>query len=512
MQQAEIKVYAREALFVKKSDLPKGTHETITNSYKLRFYEDAACQGNGKTPPCEWLQDRHCPTCDNCAAFKGGVDLAKDVKIGSSTYLSIPAGDLQGLKELLPRADFVIKKKHEGIDFKRPIKFTGTLKDFQEEAVSIFMKKKRGVIKAPPRSGKTVLATAAACRIGGKTLILAAQREWLDGFYETFCGSESQKPLTNAKKSQVGFCKTLSDFDKHDVCLVTYQTFLSTKGRKLLKKLRDTFSTVVVDEVHMGAATQFAIVISRLNAQYFMGLSGTPSRKDNKYLIVAKLLGKVIYSAKVERLRPTVRLVRTQYEKNYKGNVLWTTMVSSLEKDPKRLKLIAEWAIKDAKQGHMVLIPFAQVIPIKALVLAINRMAGKKMAHAFYGGVKTPIRKQLIQDARSYKARIIVGNTKLLSTGINIPRASCLYDTTMSSNRENCEQRVSRILTPWEDKPPPMLRIFLDNSNVRKRCLANEWWQCIMPKFKPIIADKDLAILKGYLAQKDKNDVPSWEL
>lgn len=500
-----IKVVSREAFFIKKDDLNKKQLAALNENYQFKFYEDKACES------CDWLPDRHCSTCDNCAAFKGAVNLSKDVKVGSSTYLSLPAGDLTGIKKILGD-DVKIKAKHIDSPMKRKMRFTGELKDFQEEAVQAICRKKRGVVKAPPRSGKTVLSTAAICRIGQKTIILAAQREWLDGFYETFCGSDSQKPLTDAKKDQVGFAKKYEDFVKYDVCLVTYQTFRSEKGKKLLRKIRDLFNVFVVDEVHMAAATQFAVAVSRLNCKYRIGLSGTPSRKDMRYVVAEKLIGPIIYNAKVTRLRPSVRLVRTKYKKTYKGNVLWTTMVSSLEKDPQRLKLIAQWAIKDAKAGHMVLIPLSQVIPIKALVLAINRLAGKKMAHAFYGGVPTAIRKKLIQDARSYKARIIVGNTKLISTGINIPRASALYDCAMSANAENCEQRVSRILTPWDDKPPPLLRLFLDDMNVRRRCLNKEWWGTIHPKFKPVVSEKDLITLKGYLAQKENTSIAAWEM
>ncbi|MDN3160863.1 hypothetical protein P0E55_14235, partial [Enterococcus faecalis] len=49
--------------------------------------------------------------------------------------------------------------------------------------------------------------------------------------------------------------------------------------------------------------------------------------------------------------------------------------------------------------------------------------------------------------------------------------------------------------------PEPIWRIFLDDSNVYRRCLANEWWGCLSPRFKPIISDKDLKILKDYLKQ-----------
>ncbi len=50
--------------------------------------------------------------------------------------------------------------------------------------------------------------------------------------------------------------------------------------------------------------------------------------------------------------------------------------------------------------------------------------------------------------------------------------------------------------------------------NVRKRCLATEWWQCISPVFKPIISDKDLVILKNYLSSKDSGSegLAAWQL
>ena len=506
-----IKIYKREAYLIKREDLKEKTVEKLIKHNTHLFFDDKACS------KCEWLEDKLqsesglSEACEACAGFKGGVGLAKELKIGKAQYVSLPIGDRKAMEKIIDK-DIVYKTKHEEHEFKRPIKFTGKLYDYQKEARKAITKKKKGVIKAPPRSGKTVIATAAICKIGMKTLIVASQREWLDGFYETFCGSESQKPLTNAKKKQVGFAKTLADFEKYDVCLATVQTFRNTKGQKLLKKLRDMFTVLFVDEVHYAAANKFALFISKINSKFKIGLSGTPNRKDGRFKLVKSLVGPNIFEAKVKRLVPSVRLVKTAYVKKYKHQPLWTTMVKGLETDPARLKLIAEWAIKDAKDGHMVLIPLSQVAPIKALTMAINRIAGKRIAHEFHGSVKTPVRKQLIQDARSYKAKIIVGSAKLISTGTNIPRASAIYDCFLSSNKENCEQRVSRILTPYEGKPPPLLRIFLDELNVRKSCLRTEWFNCVKPLFKPIISAKDEQILKNYLNAKGRPDGdPDWE-
>lgn len=507
----EIKVYKREAFLIKKSDLDAKTISKLENRNRFLFFEEKACK------QCEFEPDKQAsPTgigeaCESCPAFKGAVSLSKDVVIKNKTYLSLPIGDRKSLESIVPH-DLVYKSKHVETPFKRKIKFTGKLKDHQEEALDAVLKRKKGVIKAPPRSGKTVMATATICRIGCKTLIIAAQREWLDGFYETFCGSETQEALTNAKKKQVGFCKTYEDFMKYDVCIATYQTFLSDKGRKLLRKLRDVFTSLFIDECHYGAASKFASIIASFNVKYCIGLSATPARKDGRFRIVASLVGPTIYEAKIERLKPNIRLIRTNYARQHKGRVLWTTIVRALETDPQRLRLIAEEAVKDVKQGHMILIPLTQVKPIKALTMAINKLMGKRVAHEFHGSVQKNKRKQLIQDAREYKVRILVGNSKLVSVGINIPRASMLYDVALSSNVENCEQRTARVLTAYEDKPHPTLKIFLDPMDIRKRCLSNEWFNCIKPRFKPNISRKDEIALTSWFKTNKEKSYGAWEL
>lgn len=239
-----IKAIAREAFFIKKADLPKDVREELIEKYTFRFYDDKACQ------PCEFLPDRHCEVCQQCGAYSGGAQLAKPVKIKDKSYFTTPLGDEAGLRRLLDSHHLNVKVVDRQIDnpMTKRIKFIGTLKPFQAEAVDVMIKKQRGVIKAPPRSGKTVLSTAAVCRIGQKTMILAAQKEWLDGFHETFVGSGTQEALTNCSSKKIGYPKKYEDFLKYDVCLVTYQTFNSERGKKLLKKIVKLFGCVVIDE------------------------------------------------------------------------------------------------------------------------------------------------------------------------------------------------------------------------------------------------------------------------
>lgn len=342
--------------------------------------------------------------------------------------------------------------------------------------------------------------------LGQKTLIVASQRDWLVGFLETYIGSKTQKPLTNIDRERIGFCRKLADFRKYDICLATVQTFWSDAGQVLLRKVRDMFPFVIIDEVHTSAAPKYAAVMSNLNATWVLGLSGTPDRKDGRMVLTNKIIGDIKHEVTVEKLPLRVTVTRTKYAKTYPSmsKSMWPHMITNLENDKIRMRLIAETAISDAAKGHMVLIPLNRVNAIRKLVELINKKAGKTIAKPFYGGIKKDVRDATIQEARNYKIKILVGNTKLLSTGINIPRASCLYDVTMSSNIPNCIQRVSRILTPWDNKPDPLLRIFIDNLSARRSCLNNEWWKCIWPEFRPILHERDSAVLTGYLKERER--------
>ena len=496
----EVTAYKREAIFIPLKGLPKEAVAKVKDKLSFKFYSQKACD------KCEWRSERHSDMCDTCPAFTGGYDLASVVKVGEADkrYLKIPIGSSPKILKMLEAHHHVrvlLKDKSKDVPIK-PIKFTGTLRPEQIEAIGVMRTAKRGVLKSPPRSGKTVMVSALVCEISGKTLLLASQRDWLAGFMETFIGSKTQKALTNLNPKRIGFCKTYEQFRDTDICLATVQTFYSPAGQKLLAKIRSMFHFIAADEIQTGAADKYIKIIAQLNAEYLYGVSGTPQRKDAREVLVDNVLGPIIHEVHVERMRPQVRLTRTGYSKTYKGNVMWARIVSSMENDPKRLKVIAKQAALDIAAGHLVLIPMAQVKPIAKLINLINIAAGKKVAYQFTGKEDKATRDLTIQRARDYKIKCLVGTVKILSVGINIPRASMLYETVLSSNLPSAEQRFARVLTPMEGKPAPCIRFFLDNFKIRKNCLRNEFYNCLVPKYKPIMSEKDKQLFKEYLAQE----------
>lgn len=501
----KMKIHSRENFYVPFDEISAETRKKLRRKYSFYFFEEKACD------QCEHaelrrLQKGLLPECETCAAFLSGLELCKPVKVGNKKYLTVPAGDEEGLCKILKGYDFEIKCHQKDHPIK-PFHCTANLYDYQKNAIEAMIKAKRGVLKSPPRTGKTLMATAMTAQLQKKTLIIASQREWLNGFLETYIGSKTQQGFTDIDPKRIGFCKTVDDFKSKDICLATVQSLYAAKNADfLLRQIRDMFSVVIIDEIHSAAAQKYAQVVNRLNCEYMFGLSGTPDRKDGRYVIVDAIVGPVRHEVEVNRLKPTVRVVKTDYHKVINGNKPWAYIVGPMERDKKRQKLIAQYALEDVKNGHMVCIPYTTVKAILSQVEIINQMAGKQVAKAFYGSIKKEERDQIIQEAREYKLPIIVGSVKLVSTGVNIPRMSAwYYGVSPASNLPSCRQRVSRILTPYADKPQPLIRIFCDDMTVAQKCMANEWWNCILPEFKPAISPKDYEALKGYLNNKQNS-------
>lgn len=488
-----IKVWARDSLYIKSSVLDEDDKYKIAKRFTKDFYrKETACER------CEYFDQRPCDVCDSCANYGGRVTLAREVVVDEKKFVRLPYGGINYLRKNFGPLKVIDQTASPAM--RKPIKLTRTLREDQIKSRDAIIAAKHGVLKSPPRTGKTVIGAAAICELGLKTLILAAQTEWLDNFLETFIGSEKQKAFTNASPKRVGMAKTLAQIEALDVCLMTYQTFLSEKGQKLLHKVRKMFGVVMVDEIQGGSAKAYSATLSKFQSEYRIGLSGTPERKDGKEWILEQLFGPVFYENKVERMVPRVEVTKTAF----KGPVpaSWVYMVRKIEFDPARLKLIAEQAIKDVNEGHLVLIPMARVDAINALTKAINIMRGTKVARAFHGGMGKEHRRETIMRACAYKTKIVVGMTSLLSTGVNIPRASALYEVTPSSNQPKANQRFSRILTPFEGKPQPIIRYFLDDVEVRRSCMRSEFFGTLWPKFRPQIGKKVQETFYAYLQQK----------
>jgi superfamily II DNA or RNA helicase len=133
------------------------------------------------------------------------------------------------------------------------------------------------------------------------------------------------------------------------------------------------------------------------------------------------------------------------------------------------------------------------------LVRAINKRAGETVAVAFTGGAN---RRDIIEGARSGKYKVVVGTRSIVSTGINVPQWSCLYEILPSSNIPNARQRLSRILTPMPGKKESVIKYFLDDCKLVRTCFASELYGAVLPHIKGIMSEQTRVVAKAYIAGK----------
>lgn len=224
---------------------------------------------------------------------------------------------------------------------------------------------------------------------------------------------------------------------------------------------------------------------------------------NSRYIIVDKVLGPVKHETSVKVLRPRVQVLSTGIEFSIgksASQAAFTYLVGRMESHKQRRELLVKKAVEMAKAGHFVMLPVSRVKSVLKYVQEINQEAEEDWARPFYGGMKKDLRKKVIDDARNFRFRILVGNISLISTGLNIPRASCLIYCCFSNNLPKAKQRFSRVLTPHKDKPEPIIILVMDNGDIMTKTRRNEYWNCLHKEFNPIVDSLTYQKLKAHFS------------
>ncbi len=424
---------------------------------------------------CEYVEDRPSDPCVECQNFVGSFKLYRKGVRDGKQYIGFPFGSANLIKELWPdvaQETVVNERVAPRFKYADDWEFTWDLYPYQEEATQVLIKRKVGVLSSKPRSGKTVMAVAMAVKLGLRTIILASQEDWLDQFMTTFHEATNIQDIEKAySKRLCGRPQSDDDYGRLPILLVTYQSFLRGSGAERLAACTSKYGLLIVDETHQVSAECYAQVLSQFNTRYRFGLTGTPNRKDGTYeVVIDKLMGPVIHETEVESLVPSVRFTKSKFTKSYK---VWNSFIKALSLDERRNKTIVELAVRYVKSGHYVVIPCYHIDHVGLLVDEINKAMGKRIAAAFTGKLRKNQRKDLLEDARRGKIKVTVGIRKIVQTGINVPLWSTILEVMPISNTPQHTQEVSRILTPMDDKPKPIVHYVYDPTGISLGCLRN---------------------------------------
>lgn len=271
------KLVLRDSIYIPIKDV---SDEDVAKHYVKHFYDDRICR------TCPEKKHRFSDACANCelGGHLGTTNLVKKKTINGVHYYGVPIGDRLNVEHKLgiDFDDYKIVDKRTKCQIDKRIKFLSPLRDYQITIQKEWLTAKHGIIKAPPRSGKTITSLSICIALGQRFAIIADQKDFLDNFKEELeQHSNILQVQEKAGKPIYGFLKTKEDFYNYQIGFVTYQSFISDKnGKKKLKWLNENFGTVWFDECHRGNAEQYATFINNVHSRYKGGCTATPERKD----------------------------------------------------------------------------------------------------------------------------------------------------------------------------------------------------------------------------------------
>jgi len=504
------KIVLSKRMLVPKSILPP---KAIRSRYRIELYNDKMCKD------CENFQngDRGNDLCHTC---EGEIARYKLYKEHNSDYWSLPQGDFNSLASVLDRKGIQYKlvDKRKEIPFKYPIKFTGKLfgpnyvdengypRTDQVKLVNKWMKIKNGMIRARPRAGKTVVSTKLVCELGQKTVILADRFELLKQFYKTYMGdkTKNRKPMSNIPRLRRETGKEiirlamkasdLKNLDDVDILLVNYQKYVR-KPELFAQLVNGRFSVLVVDEAHGAGAQGYLRVIANCNVKHRISLTATPRRKDNRHILIQRIMGQVVASSKTISLTPEVVFKHSRFSppRLYK---MWHHALAWISSNIDMQKEIVQQVFKDLRDGHeVIIIPLDRKKQIDKLVKMINHQAKinrmkkkekwpKNLAIKYYDGVD---RDTVLEQVDKPGPTVLIAMRSMIKQGIDFNRPSMLYvyvPMSASTDKETgapaFEQLSMRVATPYK-KPRPMVRVWAHNISFFRSCNAGLFWQEIWP-------------------------------
>lgn len=344
-----------------------------------------------------------------------------------------------------------------------PLKFTDKrqLRPEQDAALTTVVHNFRpggrlgGMVKASPGWGKTTFACALIARLQVPTLVIVHKEflmsQWIERIEEYLPGA------------QVGIAQQRRcEFKGKHIVLGMVHSLACADYPKAFYKWP---GLILVDECHRIGARTWAPVPPLFTAKHRLGLSATPRRKDGADNVFLYHLGPVLFHAKEQRMKPTIKRVYTKFRlvqtPNFNPRLAPESLILRfLCANDQRNRRIVELLIEAVKAGRKVLVLSKRLNHLNRLEADFHRAwrdenLGAPVSTGYYIGGMT-------EDQRytASFARVIFATAQFAAEGLDIPALDTLF---LVNPMSDVEQAVGRILRPFEGKKSPIVVDFRDD-------------------------------------------------
>jgi superfamily II DNA or RNA helicase len=296
-----------------------------------------------------------------------------------------------------------------------------------------------GLIIAPTATGKTVMCLELARRLGQPTLWLTHRRSLM------------HQGAKRARKF-LGIEPGFAGDGMWDIQPLTFAV-VNTLARKDIQKIKGTFGTVIIDEVHLFAAEYYLEQVFQLAPRYLLGTTATPNRRDGFFKLIRSTLGDVLYEVPeedAEILDPVVRLVRMP-EATYKTkdiDKLRGLLALNEERNEKIVDRLVD--LLDNKERKILVFAIDQA-HAKVLLRDLRKSKPDAVIEYIIASTTGSKREKILEKAEAGEVDVLI-TIKIAREGLDVPPMTTGFLTCPHNDTDRLTQEMGRVRRMDDDK------------------------------------------------------------